>query len=177
MKFTLLFSLLFVIQQNFAQKQIDSISISDYNSECIEVIPEEYTIIKDSVDFIYKNGKHDLRVGFHYSTDSDYSLVVEKLFFYKKITVNCIYQIVTGGYKPKEDNPLFLYGIDDLSNVIIMNEGGKYRLIEFLIGIGSDNPVAIHLLLYNQNAKQSDVLVEFIENSQIICLKYSHLLI
>jgi len=175
LKFTLLFSLLFIIQQNLAQKQIDSISISDYQSDCVEIEYEKYTVEKDSIAFIYKNENNDLRVGFYDSTDSYKNIVIDKLFFYNKITIKSIYRIITDNYTPREKNPLFLYGIDDLSNLLKENQNGKYRLIELLIGVDSDNPVGMHLLLFNENAKISDELKDFIQNSKVICLLYNHI--
>lgn len=177
MKFTLLFTVLFIIQQNFAQKQTDSISISDYQSDCVEIEYEKYTVEQESLTFIYKNDKNVLMVEFYDSTESDKNLIVEKLFTCNKITINSINKIITDGYTPREDNPLFLYGIEDLSHLLKDNPNGKFRLIELLIGVGSDNPLGIHLLLYNENAKKTDELFDLIENSQVICFKYSHLLI
>ena len=174
MKFTLLFSLLFIIQQNFAQKQIDSISITDYQSDCVEIVYEKYTVVKDSTAFVYKNENNDLWIGYYDSTESDKNIVIDRWFIYNKITIKSIYRIITDSYTPREKNHLFLYGIDDLSNLLKENQNGKYRLIELLIGVDSDNPVGMHLLLYSENAKISNELKDFIQNSKVICLIYNH---
>ena len=175
MKFTLLLSVLLTTPLNFAQTQTDSLTISDYFTDCIDVVPEKYTLEKDSADFIYSNGKNDFRVEFYYSTEP-VNLIVERLFSCNKITINSIYQIITDGYTPREDNPLFLYGIEDLSHLLKDNPSGKFRLIELLVGVGSENPLGIHLLLYNKNANKTDELLDFIVNSQVFCLKYNHML-
>ena len=168
MKFTLLFSVLFIIQQNFAQKQIDSISISDYQSDCVEVVREEYTVEKDSANFIYSNGLQRLLIN-----NYDYRLF-ESLFIYSKISIRTINDIINKGKSIPGFNTFFSGGNNDLSDLLIENSAGTYRLIELFIMNDSGHPDSIHILLYCETANKFTDLFDFIERSTLICLKYNH---
>lgn len=168
MKFTLLFSLLFIIQQNFAQNQIDSISISGYNSECVEVVREEYTIEKDSMGYIYNNGIQRLII-----SNFDYR-IIESLFVYDKLSIKSINAIINNGKSIPEFNTFYSGGNNDLSDFLIENSAGTYRLIELFIMNDSGHPDSIHILLYCDTANKFTDILDFIEKSKLICLKYNH---
>jgi len=168
LKFTLLFSLLFIIQQNLAQKQIDSISISDYQSDCVEIEYEKYTVEKDSMGYIYSNGIQRLLI-----SNFDYR-IIESLFAYDKLSIKSINTIINNGKSIPGFNTFYSGGNNDLSDLLIENSAGTYRLIELFIMNDSGHPESIHILLYCDTANKFTDLHDFIEKSKLICLKYNH---
>ncbi len=152
----------------FSQNQIDSISISDYNSKCVEVVREAYSIEKDSMGFIYSNGLQRLLISnFEYR-------IIESLFAYDKLSIRSINTIINNGKSIPGFNTFYSGGNTDLSDYLIENSAGTYRLIELFIMNDSGHPDSIHILLYCETANKLTDLLDFIEKSKLICLKYNH---
>lgn len=168
MNFTLLFSVLLTTPLLFAQNQIDSISISDYNTECIEVVREMYTIERDSMGFIYSNGLQRLLI-----SNFDYR-IIESLFAYDKLSIRSISAIINNGKSIPGYNTFYSGGNSDLSDYLIDNSAGTYRLIELFFMNDSGQPDSIHVLLYCESANRFTYLLDFIKKSTLICLKYNH---
>lgn len=171
MKFFLLFSVLLNTPLNFAQNQNDSLSISDYGEKCVDVVPEEYTIAKDSMGYIYSNGIQRLLI-----SNFDYR-IIESLFAYDKLSIRSINAIINNGKSIPGFNTFYSGGNNDLSDFLIENSAGTYRLIELFIMNDSGHPDSIHILLYCESADKFTDLLDLIKKSKLICLKYSHLLI
>ncbi len=155
---------------SFGQSITDSISITDYQSNCVEIKAEENTIKYDSLNLIYSNGEYDLAVS---KSGEDY-LFWKSLFVRRKISIQSIIQIITEGKTFDGPKLIYAFGSKDISNLIIDNQSGKCRVVELTFQLYSGHPEIIHLALYNENGKATTNLLDFIVNSTVICLKYNH---
>ena len=169
-KLTWLLLFFFIPVFSLGQGTSDSISITDYQSNCVEIKAEENTIEYDSINLIYSNGEYDLAVS---KSGEDY-LFWESLFVHKKISIHSITQIITEGKTFDGPKLIYAFGSKDISNLIIDNQSGKYRVVELTFQLYSGHPEIIHLALFYENGKAITNLLDFIVNSTVICLKYNH---
>jgi hypothetical protein len=58
------------------------------------------------------------------------------------------------------------------------NKNGVYRLYEIIVGFEHESgATAVHILIKNIEATKKTRYKKFIENSEVICFTYSHMLL
>lgn len=168
MKITLIILLFVFSLLNKTLSQTDSISISEYQNDCIKVNKEEFTIENDSSNVKFSNGIIKLIVNKY-----DYP-ILELLFSSNKISLEAINKIINNGKSIPGFNTFYTGGHNDLSHLLTGNSSGNYRLIELFIMNDSGHPDSVHILLFLNTANKLTDLLEFIEKSDLICFKYDH---